>query len=81
MSEHGVTEIDVDGAAPAPQQQPGPRGQKKEKRPGRFRRFLFSWIVLPGLAAAALVATGAHLGATRPDAWFTRAVRWIAGWL
>jgi hypothetical protein len=75
-SQHGVTEIDVDGTAPPPRPQP----PAKEKKPGRFRRFVLGWVVLPGLAAVALVATGAHLGATRPEAWFTRAVRWIAGW-
>ena len=47
-------------------------------KPSRVGQVL-GWVVFPLLVAAALVATGAHLGATQPEAWYTRAVRFIAG--
>jgi hypothetical protein len=38
---------------------------------------LLGWVLVPLLVAAGVVATGVHQGAYAPDAWYTRAVRWL----
>ena len=40
---------------------------------------LLGWVVMPLLVASLLVGAGVHLGATQPDAWYTRVVRFVAG--
>jgi hypothetical protein len=40
--------------------------------------FLFKNVLVPLVIVGSLVGLGAHLGANGPDAWYTRAVLWIA---
>jgi len=50
--------------------------EAKEKR--GVLRWIIGWILVPGLVIFAIFATGLHLGANNPEAWYTRAVMWIA---
>lgn len=54
-------------------------GEQKPKpwRP-RLGRFLLLWVFLPGLYASGLLLWGVHLGARRPDTWYTGIARWLA---
>ena len=67
---------------------PEPRSEPRRPPPGakRARRwsptlFVVKYLLLPAIVTGSLVALGAHLGANGPDAWYTRAVLWIAGQL
>ena len=48
------------------------------RKPSRLGQ-LIGWVLVPLVVAAALVGAGAHLGATQPDAWYTRTVRYVFG--
>ena len=52
------------------------------RKPARGRSptlFVIKYLLLPALVAGWFVMLGAHLGASGPQAWYTRAVLWIAG--
>jgi hypothetical protein len=51
------------------------------ERPSTWTQWLLGWVVAPGAFVGALFAVGVHLGARGPDAWYTRAAVWVAGWL
>jgi hypothetical protein len=56
----------LDDAAPGPV--PGDK---------RLLPLLLGWVLAPLSVAAGVVLVGVHLGASRPDAWYTELVRWL----
>lgn len=53
-------------------------GDESKRKPG-ILRWIIGWVVVPVLVLGAIFGTGLHLGANNPEAWYTRAVMWIAG--
>ena len=52
-------------------------GDEAKQKPGVLR-WIIGWIMIPAFVIFGIFATGLHLGANNPDAWYTRAVMWIA---
>jgi hypothetical protein len=52
-------------------------GEEPKEKTGAVR-WIIGWIAIPALVLAAIFGFGLHLGANNPEAWYTRAVLWIA---
>lgn len=44
----------------------------------KWKPLLFIWIILPALFSLFVIATGAHMGASKPNAWYTTFALWVA---
>jgi hypothetical protein len=52
-------------------------GEQPKEKAGVLR-WIIGWMVVPALVLGGIFGTGLHLGANHPEAWYTRAVMWIA---
>ena len=50
---------------------------EEEESGGSRLGWIMGWIVVPGVVFGAIFAAGTHLGASGPDAWYTRFVLWV----
>ncbi len=44
----------------------------------KWKQFLFIWIIFPALSSFFIIATGAYIGANKPNEWYTVFVLWVA---
>jgi hypothetical protein len=52
-------------------------GGEAKVRPSALR-WVIGWILVPSLVIFAIFGFGLHIGANNPEAWYARAVMWIA---